>query len=82
MRTVERIAAFAAAVMTGCLAGTLALIAWETRGALQRALREPPPAEVPAGQVVRRLELRLSEPLDKGRGDRYRVFECREVPRQ
>lgn len=39
-------------------------------------------AEVPDGQLLRRLEIRLKEPLDKGRGDRYRMFECYEVNRE
>ena len=79
MRTVERIAALICAIATGALAAVLAYILW----AALEVWRQPEvPAEVPAGQVVRRLELRLSEPLDKGRGDRYRTFECREVPRQ
>lgn len=43
---------------------------------------DPAPAEPPSGQLLRRLEIRLHEPLDKGRGDRYRLFECYEVNRE
>ncbi len=48
--------------------------------AIREYLKPQPPAEFPPGYVLRRLEIRLHEPLDKGRGDRYRVFECTEVP--
>lgn len=48
--------------------------------AVARELRRPEQAAVVKdGQILRRLEIRLHEPLDKGRGDRYRVFECDEV---
>ncbi len=44
----------------------------------------PPPAEAPPGEVLRRLQIRLDAPLDAAgrRGDRYRLFECREIPRE
>jgi hypothetical protein len=43
----------------------------------------PPPVAAPPPEVLRRLEIRLHADLDKpgARGDRYRVFECREVSR-
>lgn len=49
--------------------------------ALWRELHKPEPvAVVPDGRVLRRLEIRLHEPLDSAtRGDRYRPFECSEV---
>jgi hypothetical protein len=42
-----------------------------------------PPVAAPSPEVLRRLEIRLHADLDKpgARGDRYRVFECKEVPR-
>lgn len=45
----------------------------------------PPPPSVVDGppEVLRRLEVRLRADLDRpgARGDRYRLFDCREVPR-
>jgi hypothetical protein len=43
----------------------------------------PPPVADQPPTTLRRLEIRLHADLDKPntRGDRYRLFECREVPR-
>lgn len=50
--------------------------------ARRSAARHEAPAEQPPAEVLRRLEIRLRADLDDGhRGDRYRLFECREVPR-
>ncbi len=59
------------------LAGVLMLFLYGGR------LAPPPVADQPP-EVLRRLELRIAD-LDKTHsvvgGERYRVFECREVPR-
>lgn len=78
MRVLNAIADFVASL--GVLFLALFLIAG---GALvyEEWKKPQPVTEVPAGVVLRRLEIRLHEPLDKGRGDRYRLFECSEVAR-
>jgi hypothetical protein len=42
---------------------------------------EPPPAALAPDYVLKRFEIRLREPIDGKRGDRYFALDCREVPR-
>lgn len=60
----------------------LELGALVARGALPLPPPPPPAADGPP-EVLRRLEVRLRADLDRpgARGDRYRLFDCREVPR-
>lgn len=81
MRILEVVERVAFVLVVAVTLGLASLLAY---GVVELVRLPPLPAQdQPA--VLRRLELRLDEPLDKTHplvgGERYRKFECREVPR-